>query len=98
MTGTAGSGFTGNSVFWGDDTTVRRGYADRALTGFIGDDSYPYTVFSTNLTGFAIGTQYANAFVLARGQPQPMSFALDGTGVYWTTSRCDIEYLTDSPQ
>jgi len=27
-----------------------------------------------------------------------MSFALDGTNVYWTTSRCDIGYLADSPQ
>jgi len=27
-----------------------------------------------------------------------MSFALDGTNVYWTTSRCDINYIADSPQ
>jgi hypothetical protein len=39
-----------------------------------------------------------NAVVIARGQPQPMSFALDGTNVYWTTSNCDINYIADSPQ
>jgi hypothetical protein len=39
-----------------------------------------------------------SAIVIARGQPWPMSFALDGTHVYWTTSRCDINYIADSPQ
>jgi hypothetical protein len=38
------------------------------------------------------------AVVIARAQPTPMAFALDGTNVYWTTSRCDISYLADSPQ
>jgi hypothetical protein len=27
-----------------------------------------------------------------------MSFALDGTNVYWTTSNCDINYIADMPQ
>jgi len=39
-----------------------------------------------------------NATVLARNQPMPSSFAIDGTNVYWTTSNCDIEMLADSPQ
>jgi hypothetical protein len=39
-----------------------------------------------------------SAIVIARAQPTPMSFALDGTNVYWTTSRCDINYIADSPQ
>jgi hypothetical protein len=39
-----------------------------------------------------------NAVVIARAQPNAMSFALDGTNVYWTTSRCDINYIADSPQ
>ena len=38
------------------------------------------------------------AVVIARGQPSPMSFALDGANVYWTTSRCDIDTIADSPQ
>jgi hypothetical protein len=36
--------------------------------------------------------------VIARGQPTPMSFALDGARVYWTTRNCDIHYVADSPQ
>jgi hypothetical protein len=39
-----------------------------------------------------------SAVVIARNQPNAMSFALDGTSVYWTTSRCDISYIADSPQ
>jgi len=39
-----------------------------------------------------------SAVVIARGQPTATSFALDGTHVYWTTSRCDIESIADSPQ
>jgi len=35
---------------------------------------------------------------IAQGQPTPTSLALDGTNVYWTTSRCDIRYIADSPQ
>jgi hypothetical protein len=38
------------------------------------------------------------AVVIARNQPNAMSFALDGTNVYWTTSRCDISYLAESSQ
>jgi hypothetical protein len=36
--------------------------------------------------------------VIARAQPSPTSFALDGAHVYWTTSRCDIDTIADSPQ
>jgi hypothetical protein len=39
-----------------------------------------------------------NAIVLARGEPVPTSFALDGAHVYFTTSNCDIEAIADSPQ
>jgi hypothetical protein len=42
--------------------------------------------------------QAPSAMVVARGQPWPTSFALDGARVYWTTSRCDISYIADSPQ
>ncbi len=38
------------------------------------------------------------AQVIARAQPWPTSFAIDGTRVYWTTTNCDISYLADSPQ
>jgi hypothetical protein len=38
------------------------------------------------------------AVVIARDQPNAMSFALDGTNVYWTTSNCDINYIADMPQ
>ncbi|MDB4980898.1 MAG: putative serine/threonine-protein kinase pknH [Myxococcales bacterium] len=38
------------------------------------------------------------AQVIARAQPWPTSFAVDGTRVYWTTTNCDISYLVDSPQ
>jgi hypothetical protein len=38
------------------------------------------------------------AIMIARGQPQPTSLALDGTNVYWTTTKCDISYIADSPQ
>jgi Stigma-specific protein, Stig1/WD40-like Beta Propeller Repeat len=38
------------------------------------------------------------ARVLARAQPWPTSFALDGTRVYWTTTNCDIAFIADSPQ
>jgi len=44
------------------------------------------------------GGQPPSAVVIARGQPWPTSFALDGKGVYWTTTRCDISYIADSPQ
>lgn len=39
-----------------------------------------------------------SAVVIARDQPSATSFALDGTRVYWTTSRCDIDSIADSPQ
>jgi hypothetical protein len=39
-----------------------------------------------------------NAVVIARKQPMPTSFAVDGTNVYWTTSDCDIMTIADSPQ
>lgn len=41
---------------------------------------------------------FPNSIVIARDQPVPMSFALDGTNVYWTTANCDINYIADSPQ
>lgn len=44
------------------------------------------------------GGTFPSAVVIARAQPTPTSFALDGANVYWTTSRCDISYIADSPQ
>jgi hypothetical protein len=46
----------------------------------------------------AVDATPSPAIVIARDQPNPMSFALDGTNVYWTTSRCDINYVADMPQ
>jgi hypothetical protein len=39
-----------------------------------------------------------SAIVIARDQPSATSLALDGTRVYWTTNRCDIDSIADSPQ
>ena len=86
-------------------------FADTAggalLTGFaIGADYAYFGEPVSNDTGtiekglappFESG-QTPNAIVIARGQPWPMSFALDGTNVYWTTSRCDINAIADGPQ
>jgi hypothetical protein len=44
------------------------------------------------------GANPPNAVVIARKQPNPTSFAVDGTNVFWTTSDCDIEMIADSPQ
>ena len=38
------------------------------------------------------------AVVIARKQPNPTSFAVDGTNVYWTTTNCDISMIADMPQ
>jgi len=37
------------------------------------------------------------SIVVARNQPMPSSLTLDGTNLYWTTSRCDIMMLPGSP-
>ncbi len=115
----------GDLLYWGNGQSVRVGSVMTALGGALAGDDYPNTLQGSNVTGFAVGTQYAyfgetgmdgvgyiekglspslsdggfpNAIMIARGQPQPMSFALDGTNVYWTTTNCDINYIADSPQ
>jgi uncharacterized ParB-like nuclease family protein len=117
----------GDSLYWGESFRVVQASISAFLSGPPGIEgtSLPGTVSSADLTGFAIGTQYAyfgepgaddtgyvergamppfesgstpSAIVIARGQPWPTSFALDGAHVYWTTSRCDISYIADAPQ
>lgn len=114
----------GSLLYWGNGQSIRVGNVQVALGGMLAGDDYPNALEGSNVTGFAIGTQYgyfgetgqdgvgyiekgANplldggtdlAVMVARGQPQPMSFALDGTNVYWTTTNCDINYIADSPQ
>jgi hypothetical protein len=110
----------GNNLYWGNGSNVRQGDVAGAIGGGAAGSDYPSTAFSGNVTGFAIGTQYAyfaedgyiekglspslsdgsnpNAIVVARGQPQPMQLALDGTHVYWTSANCDINSIADSPQ
>jgi hypothetical protein len=117
----------GDSLYWGEGFRVVQASISAFLSGAPGIEgtSLPGTVSSADLTGFAIGTQYAyfgepgaddtgyiergamppfesgstpSAIVIARGQPWPTSFALDGARVYWTTSRCDISYIADAPQ
>jgi|HubBroStandDraft_1064217.scaffolds.fasta_scaffold00763_3 hypothetical protein len=115
----------GDSLYWGNGQSIRVGSVQSGLAGNLAGDDYPNTLEGSNVTGFAVGTQYGyfgetgsdgagyiekgasppfdggnapNAILIARGQPQPMSFALDGTNVYWTTTNCDINYIADSPQ
>jgi hypothetical protein len=76
------------------------------LTGFAIGTEYAYfgepvsDVAGTIEKGWAppYEGQTPSAIIIARGQPWPMSFALDGTNVYWTTSRCDINTIADGPQ
>jgi hypothetical protein len=106
-------------MYWGNGSNVHSGDVQSAIGGNPMGADYPSTKSSGNLTGFAIGTQYAyygedgyiekgttqaaagstpTSMVIARGQPQPGSFVLDGTNVYWTTSNCDINFIRDTPQ
>jgi hypothetical protein len=115
----------GDALYWGNGQSIREGSVATGLAGNLAGDDYPNTLEGSNVTGFAVGSQYGyfgetgqdgvgyiekgasppfdggiapNAILIARGQPQPMSFALDGTNVYWTTTNCDINYIADSPQ
>jgi hypothetical protein len=165
----------GGYVYWGNGQGVHKGNVAGAVMGQIGGDDFPTSVFATDISGFALGTQYAyfsepgsdsvcsgdhskacvpvlpagspcdmgtgecsslcknavyvcpeatpagqtcvtlgyvekgvappfdaaqppNAIVVARDQPTATSLALDGTNVYWTTSRCDISYIADPAQ
>ncbi len=114
----------GSLLYWGNGQSIRVGNVQTALTGQLAGNDYPNTLEGSNVTGFAIGTQFGyfgetgtdnvgyiekganpnldggsdTAIMIARGQPQPMSFALDGTNVYWTTTNCDINYIADTPQ
>ncbi len=44
------------------------------------------------------GGPVPSARLLAIDQPWPTSIVLDGTNVYWATSRCNIVKVADSPQ
>jgi hypothetical protein len=154
----------GGFLYWGNETSVRKGDVAAAITGTLSGDDFPDTLYQTPLTSWALGTQYAyfaepgqdsvcsqdhatpcagfpvdggavgelkyvcteaspasqtcvtlgyiekgiappfdggtppNPIVVARDQPAGMSIALDGTNVYWATSRCDISYIADSRQ
>lgn len=114
----------GDSLYWGDDFSVRVGSVNSALRGSLSGYDFPFAFEGTAITGFTVGTGSAylgepgfdnagyiekaaappfdgdvpNAVLIARGQRSPMSFALDGARVYWTTSRCDIDTIADSPQ
>ena len=81
--------------------------AQTSLTGFaIGTQSAYFGEPGSDDAGYVEkslpppldGGASSPALVIARGQPTPMSFALDGARVYWTTRNCDINYVEDSPQ
>jgi hypothetical protein len=164
------------SFYWGNGEAVRTDTITVALSGSLMGQDFPGATQSTNITGFALGSEFAyfgepgtdnvcsadhktpcvqtiandsrchdpdaascssvcddarwvcpeatpvgqtcvtlgyvekgaappfesdtppSAVILARDQPTPTSFALDGTNVYWATSACDIRYMADSPQ
>jgi hypothetical protein len=67
------------------------GFAVGAEYTYFGEDGYVEK-------GVPITGSTSQSTLLAQGQPLPTSFALDGTSVYWTTSRCDIMKLADAPQ
>ncbi len=69
------------------------------LTGFAVGSGYAYFGEDGYVEkGAPITGPASQSTLLAQGQPLPTSLALDGTNVYWTTSRCDIMKLADSPQ
>jgi hypothetical protein len=49
----------GNSVYWGDNASVRQGNVAAAVAGSVGDYLLPGTFNGTAVTGFAAGAQYA---------------------------------------
>jgi len=87
----AGTGSTGgdspNTMNSGSVT----GYALGSTNLYYGEDGY-IERSALPAPGVSLVT------VIANNQPLPSSFAVDGTNVYWTTGRCDIMKIADSPQ
>jgi hypothetical protein len=90
ITGKIGGADYPNTVFAGSVT----GFVIGTQNGYYAEDGY---IEKGASPPYEAGV-FPNSVVIARGQPSPMSFALDGTNVYWTTSNCDIDYIADSPQ
>jgi hypothetical protein len=154
----------GGALYWGNLTSVVEGNISAGLEGALSGADFPESVQASNLTSWALGSDYGyfaepgadvvcsedharacdpvhvpdggpddiiyvceeasppgqtcvplgyiekglappyeagdfpNATVIARDQNTAMSIAVDGTNVYWTTSRCDINVIADSPQ
>jgi hypothetical protein len=86
--------------FEGPDGSFCGPLNNSSLTGFAVGSGYAYFGEDGYVEKGATlaSAPNAEAILLAREQPLPTSFALDGTNVYWTTSRCDIMKLADSPQ
>ena len=70
------------------------GFAVGATHAYFGEDTL---IEKGSFVTVVVGNP-PRAQLLARGQPWPSSFAVDGKNVYWTTTDCDIAYLADSPQ
>jgi hypothetical protein len=70
------------------------GFAVGAVNAYFGED----TLVETGSFADVVNGNPPRARVIARAQPRPSSFALDGTNVYWTTANCDVAFLADSPQ
>jgi hypothetical protein len=75
------------------------GFGIGTENAYFGDEGFenPGYIEKSALPPFEAGVT-PSAQLLARGQPRPSSFALDGRNVYFTTSNCDINYIADSPQ
>ena len=70
------------------------GFAIGMLNAYFGEDGYIERGLAPQLSD----ASNAIPIILARGQPQPTQLALDGNHVYWATSNCDINSITDVPQ
>jgi hypothetical protein len=66
------------------------GFAVGAATVYYGEDGFIQKLPDPP------GANQAS-IIIARNQPTPSSFALDGSNLYWTTSRCDIMTMANSP-
>jgi hypothetical protein len=76
------------------------GFAIGTTYGYYGEDDpmNPFGYIEKGLIPSKSDGGSNNSIMLARNQPNARSFAVDGTNVYWTTNRCDIVYIADSPQ
>ena len=70
------------------------GFALGTANAYFGEDGF---IEKAGNPPYAVGVN-PNAVVIARNQPNPTSFAVDGTNVYWTTTNCDVEMIADTPQ